>query len=270
MSNVFFIIGFVRSGTTAIARILDTASNTKVHIEQSPKLLIESRNLLKGTLADPSETLWSAKRLPINQILSQGYKYGDKNISYMPFIPYLIDLWDCKIVFVVRDGRDAVRSLIDWHALRAHNIFVMNEDHPNASIINPEEDPWDYSRLRPNDGDPLFDEWKSLSRFQKCAWYWENFNSIALDKLSKINPAKWMMVDVTKSNVETIKTVFEFLNLASFDPETVELLLKSRINSVKDRVGKPDQYPRWQDWEPQKKQEFKKLAGKMMCRLGYW
>jgi hypothetical protein len=42
MSDVFFITGFIRSGTTAFAKILNTYSNAEVFIEQPPKLLIEN------------------------------------------------------------------------------------------------------------------------------------------------------------------------------------------------------------------------------------
>ncbi len=270
MSDVFFIIGFVRSGTTAFAKILDTASNAEVFVEHSPKLLIESRELLKGNLPDPISILWSAKHPHISKVVNRKLKYGDKNIAYMPFIPYIITLWDCKIVFLIRDGRDAVRSLIDWHDYKAHNIYTMQEDGEKSGAVLPEKDPWDYSRLRPNLGDPLFKRWKTLNRFQKCAWYWANFNRMALDNLAKIDRKRWMMVDVSNNNVDVVKQIFDFLCLKDFDPKHIKSMLNLRINSLLDRTGRTNRLPQWQDWTHEQTQSFEELAGSMMSRLGYW
>lgn len=110
--------------------------------------MIEYRQLIEGKLAEPVSTLWNAKYLPINQVISKGFKYGDKNMAYMPFIPYLVTLWDCKIVFLVRDGRDSVRSIMDWHDFRVHNIYTMLEDGEDTNIL-PKDEPWGYSYLRP-------------------------------------------------------------------------------------------------------------------------
>ena len=270
MSDVFFIVGFVRSGTTAFARILDTASNAAVFVEQPPKLLIESRALAKGELADPVSVLRAARQAQVDEVVNQGLKYGDKSVAYMPFIPYLSALWDCKIAFLIRDGRDAVRSLMDWHRFKAHNIYAMKEDGVESGAVLPEQDPWDYSRLRPNPGAALFERWQMMSRFQKCAWYWSTFNALALDNLAKIATERWKMVDVSNSSVETVERIFDFLGLSGFDPQVVQGMLDARINSLFDRTGQADRFPRWPEWSPEQKQSFRELAGEMMTRLGYW
>ena len=140
--DIFFIIGCVRSATTAFAKVLYTADNAKVFVEQPPKLLIESRELARGNLDDPISVLRNAKHDLIQSVLQSGMKYGDKNAAYMPFIPYLNAIWECKILFIIRDGRDVVRSLMDWHTFR-HPIFFMQEDDSNSCLLYTSPSPRD-------------------------------------------------------------------------------------------------------------------------------
>jgi len=270
MSEVFFITGCVRSATTAFAKILDTCTNAEVSIEQVPKLLIESREMTKGNLAKPEAVLLSAKQPYIQDVLDRGLKYGDKNPAYIPFIAHFPLAWDCKIIFLVRDGRDVVRSMMDFHELYSGNIFAMAEDgEPEGSAV-PEEDPWDYSRLRPSSEDPVCSSWTSFDRFQKCAWHWAKVNELALDNLAKVDADRRMTVDVSNTDTETVERVFDFLGLSGFDPVKVGDMLDARINSLLDKAGKSDRFPKWKAWTDERSRMFEKQAGEMMSRLGYW
>ena len=270
MSDVFFLIGAPRSGTTALARILGLASNAEVFIEQSPKLRFESRALLKSELPNSKDLLFQKKNSYIVKTLRKGKKYGDKNPCYLPFINGLFKNWDSKVLFLIRDGRDVLRSLMNWHHLYKPNIFSMKEDSDFSDLVLPEDDLWDYSRLRPNPGDKIFPFWKSMSRFQKIAWYWSNFNSFAIGLLSEIESSRWLIVNVSDISVERIREIYDFLGLKGFAPEIIKNMLNARINSLYDKVKKEDIYPNWANWPVQQINEFEKLAGEMMIRLGYF
>lgn len=269
MSDTIFIIGCPRSGTTAYTRLLDFAPNADVHIELPPRLRIESRDLFKGKLHEPELVLRNAKQSSIIESQSNKKIFGDKNPCYLPFIPYLNNVWDCKIVFLVRDGRDVVRSLLDWHKFKSKNVFAMHEDDPESIVVEPAADPWDYSRLRPNPGEEHYNNWSKLSRFQKCAWYWSEFNSLGMDYLSKIDNSRWKCVDVTHAGVDDVRELYEFLNLRGFDEESISKNLTARINSLQERTGQKGDAPHWSNWTDDQMAEFELYAGAIMTKLNY-
>lgn len=273
MSKVFFIASVPRSASTAYAIMLNTATNAEVFVEQDPKLLIESRKLWDGGLEiDPHEVLKSQKEPEVNKTLEKGLIYGDKNPgSYVSFMPFLADHWpDCKIVYLVRDGRDVVRSMMDWHDMLYHNLFARNEDGNPAGFRKPEYDPWDYSRLRPLPGNPVFDEWKQLSRFEKASWHWANKNLMGFHQISKIDSKRVMVIDTTHAGVKRIEAIFEFLGLEGFNAERIGFMVKQRLGSVFQKWGWPDRFPRWPQWEKELVKAFDRFAGKVMEQLGYY
>jgi hypothetical protein len=269
MCDVFFIIGCVRSATTAYAQILNTADNAVVYVEQEPKLLIESRELLKGDLHDPISVLRKAKDKPINSVIKRGLKYGDKNPAYMPFIPYLNEVWNSKVLFLVRDGREVVRSLMDWHQYR-HPIFIMQEDCDESEISSPEEVEWDYSRVRPNPEDLVYPHWKEFHTFQKAAWHWARFNEIALQHLSTFDKSLKMIVDVNQGDIDTLRSIFNFLGLEGFNEKLISALLNERINMLPFDFENSRPFPPWSEWTEEQTREFNELSSELMYRLGYY
>lgn len=274
MADIFFIIGCARSGTTALVKMLNTSQNATVFVEQKPNLCIDARDLYRGILKDPKQTIREAKSEPIQKVLSRGLKYGDKNPNYLPFIPYIAELWNCKFLFPIRDGREVVRSLMDWHDFYrqkfSHSgVFAMKEDDPDSLVDLPEQDWWDYSRLRPNPGNPYFEEWKQLSRFEKCAWHWANFNRTALELLSQLDSQRWLQVDMKSLDRPKMGELFDFLGLDGFNADQIGEMISARINSLQERAGLSDKFPRWTDWTPVQQSAFDRIAGDMMDHVVY-
>ncbi len=270
MSDAFFLIGCWRSGTTALAHVLQSATNADLHVEALPKFQVEFRDRFEGRLRDGRPLLRDARQPLIDRATSADMIFGDKNPSYMAFLPELKDLWNCKVVFFVRDGRDVVRSLMDWHDMKAAIIYVREEDGAEGPDPLPEADPWSYCLLRPGSDDPLKGEWKSLDRFEKCAWFWSEYNKAALARLAEWPDDRWLMVDTTGLTPEGSEQVFDFLELKGFDKAKVKKLLNSRINSVEARLGLPDEFPRWTEWDDGLRLRFDRFAAPMMRRLGYY
>ncbi len=274
MADIFFIIGCARSGTTALVKLLDTSQNATVFVEQKPNLCIEARNLYRGMLENPKQVIEGAKSGPIQEVLSSGLKYGDKNPNYLPFIPYIAELWDCKFLFPVRDGREVVRSLMDWHDFYSQKfshsgVFAMKEDDLNSPVDLPEQDWWDYSRLRPNPDNQYFEEWGQLSRFEKCAWHWANFNRTALGLFSQLNRQRWLQVDMKSLDQSEMGEIFDFLGLDGFNADQMGEMINARINSLQDRADLPDKFPHWTDWTPHQRNAFDRIAGDMMECMVY-
>ena len=79
-----------------------------------------------------------------------------------------------------------------------------------------------------------------------------------------------MSIDMTKATAKEIEAAYEFMWLTGFDPVKIDELLYARINSVKWRSGKEDQFPHWTDWTEDVCQLFDEFASPMMRRLGYY
>ncbi len=267
---MFYIIGCARSGTTAIAKILGRCENVEVGIELLPNLCIESRNLYQNNLKiNPKTVLTEARKNQIQQVNNKGKIFADKNVNYLPFIPHMSKLWNPKYLFVIRDGKDVVRSLMDWHSLSRGNIFGRKEDDITSKVVKPEQDWWDYSRIRPLVGETYYDEWPNLSRFEKCSWYWNKYNLELLKQMDSIPDEKKMTIKLSSSNVDEILEVMNFLNLKPLKIEEINFLLKKRINSSKDRFNIEENFPRKLNWSNDLNLKFEKFAGKLYEELGF-
>jgi hypothetical protein len=269
MNRIFFLVGFPRSATTALSRILAKATNAEVFVEQTPRLRRDSIDYLYGRKSDADAILRAAKSEAIRDTLNKGKIYGDKNPCLMPFVRPLYDLYASRFVFITRDGRDCVTSLMNWHKHKARNIFNSPPDLIPEGNFGPEPDPWDYSRIRPQPGDPLHTRWHELDRFEKCAWYWNAFNREALRRFSGLPKESWIRLDVGGLDAAAIQAVFDFLELEGFSQEAVDAMLSRRINSVEDRTGKTSDFPRHPDWTEAQTLRFWRQARPMMQALGY-
>jgi hypothetical protein len=158
---------------------------------------------------------------------------------------------------------------MNWVENYKSNGFAMAEDDPSSSRASPEDDLWDYSRLRPNPGEPYFNEWRQLSRFEKYCWHWTKYNSFALQLLEPEAPEHWMHLDVSTASTGTFERVFSFLGLEGYDRRTVNTMLSSRINSAFEKTGHDLKYPDWKHWSDEQRAIFDRHAAEMMQRLGY-
>lgn len=269
-NNVFFVIGCARSGTTAISVVLSKAINAEVFTEQIPNLCIESRKMYDGRIHNPEFIIRNAKEKYILETLSHGKMYGDKNPNYLPFVPVLQKLWHPKFLFVIRDGREVVRSLMDWHELSRGGIYAMKEDEVTSEIDSPEADWWDYSRIRPRIGEPYFDEWRQLSRFEKCSWMWSRFNNLILQQLNSLDKSHYRVVNMNKFDRDEIENTIDFLGLKFENLQTVQDMLNSGINSAKHKFGVDNKFPSWEKWSSKQHKQFDSLAGETMKQLGYY
>ena len=103
MKESFFIVSCARSGSTSIANILNQASNCECIVEPTPNLNTETRLMMEGQLEDPIKLLQETIVKRVQE--SKAEVYGEKNVTYAPFIKHLYDLLNCKFVFLTRDGR---------------------------------------------------------------------------------------------------------------------------------------------------------------------
>jgi hypothetical protein len=274
---VFFVTSCARSGSTSLARILDTATNGRCLVEPMPNLNAESRDMLEGRVTDPHRVLVEQVGPRVAAALDAGQVHGEKNVTLGPFIPHLHDLFRCRFVWIVRDGRDVATSLMNWHTGAFGNIYrdcaaadpLSEQARAAVAQVPAELDTADYARPRPLPGDPWRERWPSLSRFQMAAWYWSFINRLFAAQFERLPGDVWMRVDYTRITVERVGELFDFLGLEGFDAPRVADMLGRRINSLEDRFQARGTFPAWREWSGEQRRQFEEIAGPAMQQFGY-
>lgn len=274
----FLLVGVARSGTTSLARLLDQASNGCCVVEPSPNLNVETRQMMQGRLPDPCSIL---TRTVIKRLREQhgDVIYGEKDVTYAPFIKHISQEVSCRFVYIRRDGRDMVRSLINWHDRKFGSVYreCREAGDLNATAISAAAnlpvhlDTSDYSRPRPPKGSSLHVEWPTLSRAEMCAYYWSTVNELYLDQFALIPRDSWIEIDYTSPSSDAVMKVADFLGLKGLEESVVSAMLDRKINSLGDRgesgVGG---YPAWPDWDGGMRRKFDRFAAGTMTRFGYY
>jgi hypothetical protein len=272
---MFLIAGTARSGTTSLASILDRASNATVRVEPVPNLNVETRLAMEGRLPDLAGTV---SNYLAGKADGEGRVYGEKQITLAPFIREIARQSDCQFVYVHRDGRDVVRSMIDWHDLMFGSIYrecretgsITPAARQRAAALLVHNDSSDFSRIRPLPGDPFHAEWASMSRAEMSAYYWSRTNDLYADAFEAIEPGKVTRIDYTNAGAEGVLAAARMAGLKGLDLETVEEMLDARINSSVGRAGGGTRSAHWTSWSSSDRAAFERIAGDTMRRLGYW
>lgn len=271
-----FIVGCARSGTTSLLQALALSEQAVCAIEPMPNLNLESRARFDGVLFDPYEPLVRQVAPRVARALHRARCYVEKQVSLVPFMRELVRLLNCRFVIPVRDGRDVVASLINWHNQMFPLIYQecrepgeLSERARQVLARQVGADPYDQSLPRPPRDDPWHEAWSTFSRFEMAAWYWAYVNRYLLERIKELAPSRCLMIDYTRPSPETLRQVYDFVGLSDFNEGAVAELLARRVNSLEDRAGESGRFPRWPEWTPAQCQRFNDLAFDTMRRLGY-
>jgi SAM-dependent methyltransferase len=277
--NSFFILSCARSGSTSLANILNEAVNGQCAIEPVPNLNYETRKAMEGLLGEEEKvTLVRQLIAPrVQKGLETHTIYGEKNITYAPFVKAIQQVIQPKFVFLHRDGRDVVTSLMNWHNQMFGSIYRECTQPGELTPLAKERaanlpvhlDTSDYSRPRPRVGDPLYESWGTLSREEMCAYYWTHMNRLYLSQIQNLPKSSFYEVSYTSVTPEIIESLYSFLGLEGFSYSPIENKINSKINSLRERVGEEARYPYWPGWDGGQRRRFNNIAKEIMVQLGY-
>ena len=231
---MLIITGTGRSGTGTMAELLDG------HHEFRVNYILDKYFLRADPHSDPFDTLDKRTRVILD--LHQGIDretFIDSSNLYIYFIDalYLLNP-DTKFIFVVRNGKDFVRSALSrsWHE---HNVL--------GTV--------------PQRSDPYFEKWVSMTPLQKNAWIWQYRNSKALEGL-RVVPEKQKLVikieDLGKQ--ETLDELELFTGRIIHDRD-----LASKLHNANPDFSLPPK----EEWTEQQTDEFNAIAAEMMTFFGY-
>lgn len=273
MPNPIFLIGAPRSATTCISKIFEMHPQCAAYTEVEPKLRVLSREYYEGKFTNGVETLKNVRQNLIDQANLHGKVFVDKNPCYLPFTKDLIDAFDAKIVFLVRDGRDVIRSMRDC-VLENSFLFGLAEDQDlnckldSKSLCHNEK--WDYSRIRPLPYEECYNRWPKMDLLERCSWYWSKFNSIILNLSKNLPKDRYTILKTDRSNAADINLLFRNLDLSKMDDQTLNNLINARVNSIEDKFKRQEKIPYWENWPKNEQEVFNHHAFEIMKELGYY
>lgn len=274
----FFIISCARSGSTSLARILDLANNGTCAIEPKPNLDRQCRRALDGEALDYGRLVRELVAPRVRAGLQDQQIYGEKNVTYAPFLTALHKELDCRFLYLIRDGRDVVASLINWHESLFGNIYrecaekgnLSEQALAHAAGLPIHLDGADFARPRPRPEDPWYCAWDSFDRFQMCAYYWSRINDLYRLELARLDPSCWRQLDCNSMTSDGIIDIANFLGLEGVHHEEVQRYLDKRINSLDQRGANKGNFSYWKHWDSGQRERFDALAAPTMRAAGYY
>lgn len=278
----FLVVGAPRSGTTSTIKILGAAKNIHITHEVKPRMASNIRLYEHSeALTPPQNIIWNYRCEHLMKALQKGVIWGDKDQQMYPWLPYYRDVFNSKFVFVQRDGRDVVRSMMDYHYNVVGHMYLEKKDndllHPESRIRLDSLDPKrlseiDFSRSRPAPGERYYDDWHDFSRLQMFAWLWSNANLVALRDLHRFNNEIWTRINYSGNDlVNRFESVYKFLCLKGFSSLKIKKILNEKINNINDKFkGAIKRYSSWDGWSEKERSNFDLIARPAMVELGYY
>ena len=167
--------------------------------------------------------------------------YIESNNRYFSLLkPLRVAFPHCKIVYIVRDGRDYVRSGL------SRNWYTAGDQEP---------------RLRADmfPGDPWSDQWRHMDRFQKIAWRWCKKDGFIWQDFQELDNAlkvtfEDIFLDPGKKGLYRIN---RFIGIS--DEETTRYLKRMGSRKVNTNAEKP--IPKWNKWDAEMMRKFDDIAG---------
>ncbi|WP_204701535.1 sulfotransferase [Halanaerobacter jeridensis] len=183
---------------------------------------------------------------------SSGHMYGALDLLDEVFP-------NSKIVFIIRDPRNFVRSALN--TLEYILYGPLDIDCLDLSL-----------KARYLDDDPYSDKWSSMSKFEKYCWYYNYLNEFVFSKLEGADNFKvYRFEDLF--NPETRDDYFtDMLQFSSTfqDGYTKEVNYQPELMDQKVHSNaKKKKFPKWLEWSPKRAQILQKHCGKWMDKFDY-
>lgn len=263
-----FVIGAPRSGTSMLYAILRTSSHLQhwpgeAHevweADHHPALRGWDSNAL--TAADADER--TAERIRRSFFLVTGARRRlidktPRNALRIPFIEKVFP--DARYVFLIRDGRDNVNSLINAWRTPRYRTYELPEPHAIPGV-----DPkwWKFT---------LYPGWREDRRGPLevvCAKQWKLSYDFALDALAAVPEARWTavryeeLVNEPESEVERLTVFLEL-------PYEAEVRAKASAARTKPvNVVTPPERGKWRRENPEEIEGILPLIAPTLEALGY-
>lgn len=246
--NKFFVLGSGRSGTQMLSGLLNL--NQSVLVLHEPAFFEDrvTRNAVRKKELDIYEYLFKFRKYLIYDRLRKNDAvsidtYGEVTGTLRYHVAGLSEVFpDAKMLILARDGRDVVRSIMQ------HDFYT------KTSVKDGDTAPLPRSKY--------FDNWNEMSRFEKVCWLWADSYESLLEFIpaSKIIYFEKIIKDFNYCN----EHVFPNINIKITSKDWEKYLSKKSVNAISEH-----HFPHWKHWDQEKRDDFDRICGSIMNRLGY-
>ena len=269
-----FVIGCSRSGTTITYETLAASPTFLSFGWEVPQFW----NDLHGPLTNGwhSEAALADDARPEHRTSALRYFYQrlgtgwllDKTCINVMRIPYLYRLFpQAKFVFIQRDGRDNISSMMDgWRVGRSDGRFELSQffgPFPEPVAIHGGEfKEWSFFLA------PGWRQYNHASLEEVCAFQWISANRMAIDAKKSIPSAQWVHLryeDIFEQPVEMFRAAFAQLGVP-FTPDLQTRCADLQPTSVVS--GRP-KMQKWREHNPEAVERVLPMIASLMHELGY-
>lgn len=274
MPDPVFLVGCSRSGTTVTYETLGAAPQFLKFGWEIPQfwdgLVGPLNNGWRSEAAGASDAKPAHRHAALRhfyQRLGAGWVLDKTCINVMR-IPYLHALFPhAKFVFIQRDGRDNISSMMDgWRHGRTDGDFHLSQffgPFPEPVAIHGGEfTDWAFFLA------PGWQAYNRASLEEVCAFQWVSANRLALDAKEAIPAEQWIHLryeDLFERPVEMFRAAFDRLGVPFTDD------LRARCEHLRPTSivkGKPQQQ-KWRQHNPEAIERVLPTIRPMMQELGY-
>lgn len=188
-----------------------------------------------------------------------GSIYAEANLGYYGLLDIIPDVFKYhKEIYVIRDGRDWVRSHLNWGELYGNRGTRKIFGHQ-----------WPTARDVPGD-DSYAQKWDDLTQFEKLCWAWAKLNEYALGTMDKTPHVRLFRFEEIFSGEDRYAHLDELVRFATalpgIDPKNIR-----PVDGWLERKSHQslDGFPAWEQWTTAQKQHFEQVCGPLMQKLGY-
>jgi hypothetical protein len=268
-----FVVGCSRSGTTVTYETISASRELQSLGHEIPEFW--------DHLWGPAHNGWESEAAaaeharPEHRDAAQRYFFQrlgagrvvEKTCINVMRVPYLLRLFpDARFVYIHRDGRDNISSMIDgWlHDGRFALGKLLGPFPCEVSIENGSFKEWSF--FLP----PGWRDYNYSSLEEVCAYQWLTANRMALDAAKAVPPRQWIQLryeDIFDRPVEMFRNVFERLDLEFSDAvERRCATLNMRPTSIVSGAPKRE---KWKEHHPEAIQRILPLITPLLLELGY-
>lgn len=245
--NLIFVLGAGRSGTQLVTDLLDAAGDVVTYHEPNFREDIATMDRFRHDLPLAVRYWREFRAVEVWKRWSaapSATRYCEVNGTLRYQAAAIRQVFPRAHCFLLaRDPRGFVRSMMGMHEFYA----------PLALPA--------YA-LAPLPGDPLFEHWSDLSRFEKICWMWRDTYEVLYEH---IPTERWLLLERLVSDYDYFrerlgKPAGIVLSEADWHAKTTK---KSRNSSA------AYDFPAWPDWTPEHRAQFVTICGPTMSKLGY-
>lgn len=207
---MFFVVTTGRSGSKTLARVLDQHPLCRCRHEPHQLFIKLAADFVHGQMDDHETLTYLTEIRPLlphrTGLVFNGE--SDHRVSFL--IPQLQTALQnsARFIWQLRDGRDVVASTFSrkWYT---------EEEAQNPHNL------WAKYRIRGDlAGDVPGDIWRTMSRFEKCCWYWTYTNHTIQSSFHRMDRTRWFMLRLEELP-DHLPTLLQFLDLPYYPLEIV-------------------------------------------------